>query len=74
MPPTMSQFGSSIGIGPVAVGAVVVKTAAAILVVTINACVKMGTAEILIANNTYRGASQTRHRRSAGIVLAESKG
>jgi hypothetical protein len=56
MPPTMSQFGSSIGIGPVAVGAVVVKTAAAILVVTINACVKMGTAEILIANNTYRGA------------------
>ena len=52
MPPTMRQFGSSIGIGPVTVGTVVVKTAAAILVITFKACVQMGTAEILVANNT----------------------
>jgi hypothetical protein len=52
IPPTMIQFGSSIGIGPVTVGTVVIQTAAAILVITLNTCIKMGIAEILVANST----------------------
>ena len=39
VPPTTVQFGSSIGIGPVTFGEVIVKTAAAILVITLNTCV-----------------------------------
>ena len=48
----MIQFGSSIGIGPVTVGTVVIQTAAAILVITLNTCIKMDIAEILVANST----------------------
>ena len=50
--PTMIPLGSGIGISPVTVSAMVVKTAAAILVTTLNACVKMSVAKILVANNT----------------------
>jgi hypothetical protein len=48
----MAQFGSRVGIGPVTVGIVVVKTIAAILVVTVSAKIKMGATEILVANRT----------------------
>jgi hypothetical protein len=49
---SVAQFGSRVGIGPVTVGPVVVKTIAAILVVTVRAEIKMGAAEILVANRT----------------------
>jgi hypothetical protein len=47
-----SQFGGGIGIRPVTVSAVVVKTAAAILVVTVKTHIKMLGAKILLANST----------------------
>ena len=52
LPPTMIQFRICIGVGPVTVGTVVVKTTAAILTVTVKAWIKMVTAEILFANRT----------------------
>jgi hypothetical protein len=46
------QLGSGIGICPVAVGAVFVKTIAAILVATVCAEIKMRFAEILFTRRT----------------------
>ena len=46
------QFGSSVGIAPVTVVAMLVKTVAAILVVTVTTDVKMVAAEILVAYET----------------------
>jgi hypothetical protein len=50
--PTMTQFRIRIGVGPVTVGTMVVKTTAAKPTVTVKAYIKMGTAEILFANRT----------------------
>jgi hypothetical protein len=50
--PTMTQLRISIGVGPVTVGTVVVKTTATILTVTVKAYIEMITAEILFANRT----------------------
>jgi hypothetical protein len=44
------QFGSSIRIGPVTIGTVIIKTTATILAATVKASVKMVAAEILVAN------------------------
>ena len=49
---TTIQFGSSIRIAPVPVSAMVVEATAAILIVTVNALVKMVAAEMLVANRT----------------------
>lgn len=49
----MTQLGGSVGIAPMTVGTVVVKTIAAILAVTIGAAVKVPVANILIANGTW---------------------
>jgi hypothetical protein len=48
----MTKFRVRIGVSPVTVGTVIVKTAAAELVVTVTAYIKMVTAEILFANRT----------------------
>jgi hypothetical protein len=50
--PTMTQFRTSIGVGPVTVGPMIVKTTAAILSVTVKTYIKMITAEILFAYRT----------------------
>jgi hypothetical protein len=47
-----AQFGSGVGISPMTIGVVVVKTIAAIMIATLSAKIKMGTAEILAANRT----------------------
>jgi hypothetical protein len=59
----MIQFGSSIGIGPMALDTVVVKTSAAILAATVQTRVEMNAAKILFANGTghraVRSADET---------------
>ncbi len=51
-PLTPIPFGSRIGIGPMTVGAVVVKAAAAKMIVTVKAWVKMVATDIFVANRT----------------------
>jgi hypothetical protein len=48
----VAKFGSGIRIGPMAVTAVIIKTLAAILVITVSAKIEMGAAEPLLANRT----------------------
>jgi len=47
-----AKFGRGIRIGPVTVVAVIIKTGAAILTITVRAEIKMGAAELLVASRT----------------------
>lgn len=48
----VAKLGSGVRVGPMAVTAVIIKTIAAITVITVSAKIKMGAAELLLANWT----------------------
>jgi hypothetical protein len=70
----LSQFGGGVGIAPVAVGVVRVKTGATILVTTLNARVDMVAAEILIATETRAGGRDRANRTELRLLVSQDIG